>query len=214
MKRVKFSICTLAYLEDTFGLEPNLQLDILDDWLNLTASITEMEQFQLHQLQKSLALNVFHWNEQELSLNFIDPIFSAVQFTTKKSNFFAQRHLSGIINETELYGKTDGLVASGFRSPKKPYFSFHEFKKEVDSNGDPAGQNLAAMLVGQSLNDQQHPIYGCFVNGQNWYFMALKGKQYAISNPYFSATEQGIFDIFRILKGLREMVVGWVEEIG
>ncbi|MEM0995096.1 MAG: hypothetical protein AAGI49_18845, partial [Bacteroidota bacterium] len=81
MKRIEFSICTLAYLEDTFGLEPNLQLDILDDWLNMTASITEMEQFQLHQLQKSLALNVFHWNEQELSLNFIDPIFSAVQFT-------------------------------------------------------------------------------------------------------------------------------------
>ncbi|MEM8527498.1 MAG: hypothetical protein AAGG68_22850 [Bacteroidota bacterium] len=212
MKRVKFSTCTLSFMEDVFGLEPNLRLDTLDDWLKVVAPVTEMEQYQLQQLQKSLSINIFHWNEQELSLNFIGPIFSAVQFTTKKSNFFAQRHINGVIDNTELFGKTDGLIASGFRSPKKPYFSFHEFKKEMDSSGDPAGQNLAAMLVGQVLNEQKNPIYGCFVNGQNWYFMVLEGKQYAISNPYFAATEQGVLDIFRVLKGLKKMIAELIQK--
>ncbi|MEN0051737.1 MAG: hypothetical protein AAF806_32025, partial [Bacteroidota bacterium] len=149
-----------------------------------------------------------HWNEQELSLNFIGPVFAMVRFSSKKFNFFAQRSLNAVVNDIELFGKTDGLIASGYRKPNLPFFSFHEFKKELDSTGDPAGQNLAAMLVGQSLNENHIPIYGCFVNGHSWYFMALKDKEYAISRGY-SATSDEILDIFRILKGLKQLVSGY-----
>jgi hypothetical protein len=94
------------------------------------------------------------------------------------------------------------MVASGWRAPEIPYFCLQEYKKEKDPNGDPAGQCLAAMLVAQELNQHQHPVYGCYVLGRNWFFMLLKEKEYAISNAYPSTLEE-VFDIFRILKALK-----------
>ncbi|MEM0992761.1 MAG: hypothetical protein AAGI49_06970 [Bacteroidota bacterium] len=212
MEKVNFSNCTLAYLEHTFQLESPFNLSVLDAWLHTQVDLTEIERQQLLSFREHLELNVLHWNEQELSLNFIGPLFAMVRFTHPKFNFFAQRSLHATINDIELLGKTDGLLASGYRSPRLPYFAFHEFKKESDSSGDPAGQNLAAMLAGQALNERRIPIYGCFVTGENWYFMVLDGNQYAISKPYSSTSKLEVFDIFRILKGLKGIVLGLVSE--
>ncbi|MEM9884796.1 MAG: hypothetical protein AAF849_02820 [Bacteroidota bacterium] len=211
MERVNFSSCTLASLEEKFHLDPVLQLDVLDDWLDTKITTSHIEQQQLEHFRNLLSKNVLHWNEYELSLNFIGPVFGLVEFTDKKFNFFAQRSLSAFIEEIELFGKIDGMIASGFRAPKLPYFAFHEFKKEADSSGDPAGQNLAAMLVGQALNDHQIPIYGCYVNGRNWHFMALEDRKYCISEAYSSTSKTDVLDIFRILKGLKKMILDRVE---
>jgi len=48
-------------------------------------------------------------------------------------------------------------------------------------------------------------IYGCYVVGRLWYFMVLKGKEYAISKDY-STTDEEIFDILKILKALRSIL--------
>lgn len=212
MHKVNFLSCTLGYLEETFQLESPFQLPILDAWLNTQVAITEVERQQLLGFREHLELNVLHWNEQELSLNFIGPLFAMVRYTHPKFNFFAQRNLSATIGNIELLGKTDGLLASGYRAPKLPYFAFHEFKKESDSSGDPAGQNLAAMIAGQALNERRIPIYGCFVTGENWYFMALDQNQYAISRPYSSASKTEVLDIFRILKSLKAIVLAYVKQ--
>jgi hypothetical protein len=102
------------------------------------------------------------------------------------------------------------LFASGFRNPKKPFFCLNEYKRGTDPNGDPKGQALIAMLVAQQLNenknrDTDRPIYGSFIIGRAWYFMALVGKEYAISGDYSCADDE-IFDIFRILKSLRVQI--------
>jgi len=39
-----------------------------------------------------------------------------------------------------------------------------------------------------------------------WFFMVLQGKEYATSDEY-SAIKPEIFDIFRILKGLKQMII-------
>ena len=39
----------------------------------------------------------------------------------------------------------------------------------------------------------------------------ITGREYAISEPY-GATNDGIFDIFRILKGLKQIVTELVEQ--
>jgi hypothetical protein len=65
------------------------------------------------------------------------------------------------------------------------------------------------MLVAQYLNENQTPILGCYVIGRSWYFMALVGKEYAISNVY-TCTDEEIFDILRILKGIRVFIEGWI----
>ena len=52
-------------------------------------------------------------------------------------------------------------------------FALAEYKRQRDPNGVPAAQALGAMLVGQHLNPDPGPIYGCYVIGREWFFMAL-----------------------------------------
>ncbi|MFK7982122.1 MAG: hypothetical protein AB8G86_19230 [Saprospiraceae bacterium] len=208
MKKVDFRECTLEYLEDTFGLKPKKQLPDLNKWLNAKMDISKHEERELNNLKDLLQENVHHWNERELSLHFIGPIFSMIHYTNieLQINLFAERSLAGTVQDIELSGLPDGMIASGYRSPKKPYFTFQEYKKERDPHGDPAGQALAAMLVGQELNETKHPIYGCYIVGRDWYFMTLTGKEYTISKGYDATTEH-VFDILKILKSLKKLVI-------
>ncbi|MEM7129260.1 MAG: hypothetical protein AAF702_23205 [Chloroflexota bacterium] len=150
--------------------------------------------------------NVHDWNEYELDSHFIGPIFSIVNYSSTKFNHFGQRDLEGVVEGIRLSGKPDGMIASGRRKPGKPFFAFQEYKRNLDPGGDPAGQALAAMLVGQSLDEEPKPLYGCYVVGNAWRFITLEGKEYAISHD-FSAITDDIFDIFRILKALKQIVI-------
>ena len=165
----------------------------------------------LFQHSEKLLLNAHDWNETELAYNFIGPVMALVNYTSEAFNFFAERLVSGVVEGFEMSGKPDGMIASGFREPKMPYFCFQEYKKDQDPEGDPAGQVLAAMLVAQVLNEHHHPIYGGYVKGRDWFFMVLRGKQYAISEPYI-ATRDDVFDIFRILKALKAIIADLVAQ--
>jgi hypothetical protein len=203
-----FKDCNLKFLEKTFGIEQIDTLPALDSWLAMPSEPSAFEEESLLHLRKVLTFNIHDWNEYELDSHFIGPIFTLVDFSNKKFNHYSQRYLQGQVGDYQLFGKPDGIVSAGRREPETPYFAFQEYKKELDPNGDPAGQALAAMLVGQSLNDDpSKPIYGCYVNGRDWYFMVLFGKEYSISQD-FSATTNDIFKIFATLKALKEIVTG------
>ncbi len=202
---LNFKDCTLALLDETFNMEQADECRALQTWLESKAEISGLEQQVLAMLGKTLKDHVHDWNEMELIQHFIGPVFSLVNFSTKKFGLFAERQFSGVVEGTEMSGRPDGMVASGFRLPKKPYFCFQEYKKEKDPEGDPAGQTLAAMLVAQEINEHSNPVYGCYIRGQHWFFMVLEGKKYCISVPY-TATRDDIFDIFRILKVLKQIV--------
>lgn len=189
-----------------FGLRRVNKLQALEDWLINLPDLTAEEITVAKVYQRRLLENIDDWNEQELSLGFIGPIINLIPFKIPyRLNFFAQRPLSTTIDTYELYGKPDGMLASGAFEPEAPYFSFHEYKKDVNSSGDPAGQNLAAMLLGQHQNKESEVIYGCYVVGRLWYFMVLKDKEYAISKDY-STTEEDIFEVVKILKSLRNIL--------
>jgi hypothetical protein len=201
-----FKDCNLKFLEKTFGIEQIDTLPALDSWLAMSSEPSAFEEESLLHLRGVLNFNIHDWNEYELDSHFIGPIFTLVNFSTKKFNHYSQRFLQGQVGDYQLFGKPDGIVSAGRREPETPYFAFQEYKKELDPNGDPAGQTLAAMLVGQSINeDPSKPIYGCYVNGRDWYFMVLLGKEYSISQD-FSATTNDIFKIFATLKALKEIV--------
>ncbi|MCP4701442.1 MAG: hypothetical protein GY862_31990 [Gammaproteobacteria bacterium] len=202
---LNFKNCTLAQLDETFNVEQTDDSQALQTWLGDKAEISDMEQRILTILGKTLKDHVHDWNETELLQHFIGPVFSLVNFSTRKFGLFADRPFSGVVEGIEMSGRPDGMVASGFRLPKKPYFCFQEYKKEKDPEGDPAGQALAAMLVAQEINEHKHPVYGCYIRGQHWFFMVLERKKYCISVPC-TATRNDIFDIFRILKVLRRTV--------
>jgi hypothetical protein len=200
-----FRECKLSWLEDTFGLDQMDNLPSCDNWLSAAAEITDYENESLLRLQKLLKFNVRDWHEGELDSFFIGPILGLVDFSSKKSNLFSDRIVDSTINDWRLYGKPDSFLASGRREPKIPFFAFQEYKRMTDPDGDPAGQALAAMLAGQTLNDNNLPIYGCHVIGADWYFMTLEGKEFTISRDYSALTHE-ISDIFRVLKVLKTII--------
>ena len=194
------------------GLIETENCTILDQWLTKAATLDTNERQEISQLQELLKANVLHWNEQELSLHFIGPVFSKVHYysSSRRYNLFANRYIESQVESVDkqdylLFGKPDEMIASGFREPQLPYFCFQEYKRERDPSGDPIGQVLAAMLVGQVINQNTHPIYGCYVLGRDWYFLTLVNKHYCISRGY-DATTESIMEIFKILKTLKETV--------
>ena len=207
---LSFKDCTLAKLEKSFGLEQVSHSPDLQAWLAGAAEISEFERRMLSSLQENLMLNGYDWNEMELELKFVGPLLALVNYTTKNFNLFAERDFRGVVDGVEMGGKPDGMIASGLREPEQPYFCFQEYKKTKDPEGDPAAQALAAMLVAQELNEHRHPVYGAYIIGRDWCFMTLQGKQYAMSEPYV-ATRDDLFDIFRILKVLKQMIIEWVK---
>ena len=173
-----------------------------------SVQLSDLEQSYCQMLQQLLLLNIHSWQEQELSLHFIGPILSIVGFTDMYNyNLFAQRYIEVEKGDYLLAGTPDGLIASGYYEPKIPYFSFAEYKRQRDPNGDPAAQALAAMLAGQVLNEEPtKPMYGCYIIGSDWQFMVLDDTHYCISRDY-SARSHEVYDILKILKALKEIII-------
>ena len=213
MKSKTFRNCTIHYLEKNFGLRRTFSSQVLDQWVQGKQPITEVERLILTDRQEDLRMNHSVWNEQELAINFIGPVISMARFWDPyRYNFFAGRHigteLDSLIDEEkiELSGEPDGMIATGYWEPDTPMFAFMEYKREMGWKGDPPGQAVAAMLVAQKLNQNENPIYGCYVVGHQWFFVVLKGKHYAISESYI-ATKDNLFDILRVLKALKAIII-------
>lgn len=203
MVKSNFRDWNLEQIEEVFGLTQVQKLVALDNLLNFSYTENEFEKQFLLMLQENyLQFGGDNWNEIELENKIISPIIVLSQMDNKRFAYFLERELKTNIGEYELSGKVDGMIATGFRSPKKPYFCLNEYKRQTDPNGDPQGQALIAMLVAQQLNNNEKPIFGCYVIGRNWYFMALVKEEYAISKD-FSCVDDELFDIFRVLKSLR-----------
>ena len=208
---LNFKDCTLIKLDKMFGLSQTEETRALKDWLNGEAEISGLEREVLLILQQVLKFNVDNWNEAELIQHFIGPVFTLVNYSSRKFNVFSERLLAGTVDSIEMGGRPDGMIASGYREPEKPFFCFQEYKREKDPDGDPAGQALAAMLVAREINERRHPIYGCYVRGRDWFFMLSEGNEYCISEGYM-ATRDDIFEIFRILKVLKDIVASLVQQ--
>ncbi|MEN0046481.1 MAG: hypothetical protein AAF806_05450 [Bacteroidota bacterium] len=208
LQQKSFSDCTLDFLDNTFDLRQVERLSTLDKWLDNSqeVEISPLKVEFLKELQSLLQYNVRSWNERELDMHFIGPIFSIANFSSEQFNLFAQRNIEAEVQNWKLFGSPDGMIASGRRAPKLPFFAFSEYKRQKNPKGEPEAQTLAAMLVGQTLNaNTSLPIYGCYVIGNDWYFMSLEGKNYAFSRD-FSAITDDVFAIFRILLYLKEII--------
>jgi hypothetical protein len=53
------------------------------------------------------------------------------------------------------------MLASGSYEPESPYFFIHEYKRMKQSEADPLGQLLIAMIAARTINADEKPIYGC-----------------------------------------------------
>lgn len=206
MQKSNFKDWTPDKIDDAFGTTQVLKLPLLEELLAFEHEADDYERRYLSNLSMNyLSLGGDSWNEVELENKLISPVIVFSGIESRQFVYFLERELTAIIGEHELSGRVDGMIATGFRNPKVPYFCLNEYKRQTDPNGDPQGQALIAMLAAQTQNNNLKPIFGCYVIGRIWYFMALVGKEYAISKD-FSCVDDEMFDIFRILKGLRVQI--------
>jgi len=210
MEKLTFKQLTRNILKDRFGLIILRQHELLDDWIERANSkfISDLENQCLLNLQNTLIRRSESWNEFELSEWFIGPVLSLLNFDTDDYSLFAFREIVAQINDCELSGKPDVMFARGIDVPQIPYFCFHEYKREIDSDGHPQSQLLGAMLVAQALNNNEKPIYGIYVIGMDWRFVILNGNHWCESKKYVADDEE-IFDIFKILKALKEIILSY-----
>ncbi len=211
MIKSNFREWTLDKIEEAFDLKQVRRLPILEELLAFEYQADAYEtRYLAHLSETYIELGGDDWNEVELENKFISPLIVFSDIPNQRYSYFLERELSTTIDEYQLSGRVDGMIATGFRNPKVPYFCLNEYKRQTDPDGDPRGQALIAMLVAQQLNDNKNlnadrPIFGSYIIGRDWYFMALVGKEYAISKD-FSCVDSEVFDIYRILKGLKVQI--------
>ena len=100
MQSKSLNDCNLAYLEKNFGLRRLRTQESLDAWLSLANSmeIDEAARLVVPIFQDLLITNVESWNEQELRLHFIGPMFSLIRFTEPyRYNLFAEHFIKADI---------------------------------------------------------------------------------------------------------------------
>ena len=106
-----------------------------------------------------------------------------------------------------LVVKADFLIAKGLLDfMDRPFFHFQEYKPQKQPTGDPMAQLLEAFLIGQVKNDDGKPLYGCEVNGYNWRFITMEGKDYCVSKPYIAMIKEDLLQIIAILRKFREIL--------
>jgi len=160
-------------------------------------------------LQQTLIECTSDWNEFELSEWFIGPVLSLIGFNTKNFKLFAFRDLKAVVKDYELSGRPDVVIARGKSSPILPYFCFQEYKRQTDPDGNPITQLLGAMIAAQALNNNSKPIYGIYVIGVAWRFVVLNDNEWCESKIYNANDEPMLLDIFRMLKALKEIIMGY-----
>jgi len=166
-KSLRFSDATLSKLNEQFDLQQDYDrsLKSLKNWQKEAQqiSLSDFEKRQILALQKPLIRAGRAWNEVELESKFIAPMLMIAQIEDTEFGYFMERPLSFTINEIELYGIVDGLIAKGIREPKVPYVCLQEYKRNEEHQGSADAQTLVAMLVARELNNNERPIYGLFV---------------------------------------------------
>lgn len=205
MKKITFKDCDLDTLDEAFNLKQIWHCELLEQWKKTEQTINDFEKQTLLNLQSSLIKGGRSWNEVELENKFISPVIMTAAIDDDEMSYFLERPLSAIIGDYELSGIVDGMIASGIRNPHSPYFCMHEYKRNIENQGSPEAQVLAAMLVAREKNNNQLPIYGLFIVGLVWNFMVLSNNQYCISKNY-NADDKQIFTIFKMLKSLKQIV--------
>ena len=193
-----------------FDLKRGYDCDLLREWLG----VAPPDGYQLSDLMEQKRLRLINegdvWNEEELKMHFLSFLFDAAKTEVpEKIKLFFERTLTATVNDTPLSVVCDALLAMplGINTPRTPYFFLQEFKKGKKSQDDAEGQMLIAMLIAQEKNKNEHPIYGCYLIGKDWYFTTLHGKNYCFSKCYDATQTDELVKIIHILQHLKNIVL-------
>lgn len=195
---------------DTFNIEKVRNCAHLNHWLAVKGDFTPFEAQLMEQSRNHLELKWNEWNEEELKMHFISLVFFVAQIEVpKRISIFYERKYIGKVNDITISLIVDCMLANMTQSgrPKSPYFFMQEFKQSLGDGHDPEGQMLAAMILAQSINQDDKPIYGCWIQGRFWYFTVLMSKDYCVSKPFNATEADDLLQIVFILRHLKTLIL-------
>jgi hypothetical protein len=198
-----------AEVVERFNIEKQAECATLDNWLDVSGTLTPTELELLDTVRKEMKLVGRDWNEEELKMNFVAIVFYVAKLNVpKKIQFFYERRLTGEVDGIAISVKVDGMLATPTNAnrPKKPYFFLQEFKRSLGDDHDPEGQMLAAMILSQELNKDVKPLYGCWLQGKVWNFTTLIGRDYCVSRLYDATDMEDVQQIVFILRKLKDLI--------
>ena len=209
MKKRTFDSFNTDELDELFGLRRVKQLPVLQQWITASHPAEADYAARIVRLQSLLTDNADAWNEDELKIFFIGPFINEAELHTDNFKPFTQRAMSISLpeKEIEMLGKVEFMLAQGRINPKKPFFFLHEYKQERRRETDPLAQVLIAMLAARAYNQHDYPDYGCYVVGRLWFFVIAIGNEYAVSPSYDATNKDEIFQIFSILREVKNIAI-------
>lgn len=196
---------------DTYQISRIKQMPALKEWLDAPPfALQPHETSLIESLTQELDDGQYAWNEEELKMLFISPVFRVSTLSTGQTlKTFFERSISGIVRDHKISVVVDCMVATASKSgrPQAPYFFLQEFKRTKSDTHDPEGQMLAAMILSQELNQDEKPLYGSWVQGAFWRFTALKGSEYSTSSAFDATKLQDLYQIVFILRKLKDLIL-------
>jgi hypothetical protein len=207
MKKRKFQDWEFSQIHKEFGYKRHYEgFALLETWLKADDPINDNEKETLLSLAKLLFYNTESWNEDELKFFFISPLITLVGFQHKQYKPFTQRKFSAVIDDWQVTGIVDFVIAKGEQHPEQPFFFLHEYKQERKRDNDPLGQLLIEMLVAQQQNENEFPLYGCYVVGRYYFFVVLDGQEYSVSRSHDGSSADDIMRIFRMFRFVKRHI--------
>ena len=198
-----------AELIDTFNLtKSKFDAPILKYWLDTATTLDEFEERTFDKIIRNAQDLIESWNEEELKMHFIAFILDLANLRDIE-NFrtYFERSLEAKVEGYFLKVKTDFMIAKGILDLiKTPYFHFQEYKRDKDPYGDPLAQLLQAFLIAQEKNQNDNPLYGCYIVGKLWYFVTMEEKHYCVSKAYDSTDEAELIYIIAVLRHFRKIL--------
>lgn len=191
----------------TFNLTKTYEnFPLLDAWLKVENDLTAKDIEELEYRRWQLLKKVNSWNEETLKMKFIAFILDMVRYDTDELEGIFDAEMKGVVKGQKLSVIADyALAKTTFDLKEQPYFYFHEYKPRKQPK-DPIAQLLLAMLIAQEKNERQHPLYGCVVIAENWYFMVLDGCEYAVSTPFISTITDDLQTILLVLRKFKHIL--------
>ena len=191
---------------EAFGLVEDNAHPPFRDWVDAEPVASPEALPLLENRRRMLARYYAGWNETELMMHFIAPLFYSVSFEGKNYGTFFHRKLNVVIDGQPLGGIADALVATGVYDPVKPFFFLNEYKRSQGYTADPQGQLLAAMVAAQHLNNSPRVVYGSFIIGKFCTFALLDGQTLALSQGYDLIDPQEIQTVWAILQRTKQRI--------
>ncbi len=208
--RKSFKYWTRQEIKKNFHLTQSDSIPPLQEWIEVAdITLSESEMNYLNHLLKRSLRYVDRWNETELREKFIIKIIELVDFEFEDLNChsFAERYLSAQVGDYTLYGYADWLVATGSQFPEVPFFFIHQYKPEGAKDIDGRGQLLATMLATNTLHKNTSPIFGTFVVGRLWFFLALEGLSFAETSAFDVLKIDDLYQVVKILKKQKSIIL-------